>query len=217
MANYSSMVLVEGKSERMVLPELCRLCGIDKRFEIRQENSLSELKRALKTYLKSTNTLRKLWIIIDADTDFEAAWQSVKDILLQSGKYSFNRKMHLPKEGFIIEPVDKEDLIVGIWIMPNNQDVGMLEDFMLRLIPDSDALLPIAHKDIEKLEKERVCFPGIFKSVHKSKAEIYTWLSWHDTPGESLSVAVQKRLFATDKALCRLFAKWIDVLNDEET
>lgn len=214
MAGHTSLVLVEGKSEEKVFPELCRRCGIDINFDIKSENCLNEVKKALKTYLKSTNTLRKLWIVIDADTDFEAAWQSIKYILNQTGKYSLGSKEKLPPDGLIITPKNPEDLTVGVWIMPNNQDIGMLEDFMLNLVPDSDGLLKIAEGNIETLDRNRDKYPGIFKSAHRSKAAIHTWLAWHDTPGESLSVAVKKRLFATDKELCLRFASWLSQLND---
>lgn len=213
MEESLSMVLVEGKSERAVLSELCRQCGIEMKFSIEPANSLNELKKALKTRLKSTNTLRKLWVIIDADVNFDGAWQSIKDILLRSGKYKFDEKLPLPAEGFIIEPVDKADLTVGVWIMPNNSDVGMLEDFMMKLIPDNDTLLPIADNIVESIDAKRTEHEGVFKAVHKSKAKIHSWLAWHDTPGESLSVAVQKRLFATDKTLCTHFVNWLNIMN----
>lgn len=213
MEDYSSVILVEGKSESVLLPVLCRMAGIKMHFRIQPENSLDELKKALKTYLKSTNILRKIWVVIDADLSFDGAWQSIKDILLRSGKYSFDAKMELPGNGAIIAPSDPADLTVGVWIMPNNGEMGMLEDFMLKLIPDSDTLLPEAYDIVEKLDKERSRHSGIFKSVHKSKAKIHTWLSWHDSPGESVSVAVQKHLFSTDKDLCRHFCQWIDALN----
>lgn len=213
MDTYSSMILVEGKSESQLLPVLCKMTGIEMHFKIQPENSLDELKKALKTYLKSTNTLKKIWVVIDADQNFEGAWQSIKDILLRSNKYSFNPKMELPAEGAIIHPQDPSDLTIGVWIMPNNKETGMLEDFMIKLIPENDSLLPVADGVIENLDAGRDNHTGIFKKVHKAKARIHTWLAWHDTPGESLSVAIQKRLFATDKELCHRFSKWLSALN----
>lgn len=209
----TSLILVEGKSEKTVLPELCKICNIDIKFNIKPENSLSELKKALKTFLKSTNTFRKIWVIIDADDNFEGAWQSIKDILLRSGKYTFDSHIQMPEDGFIIDPIDPDDLTIGVWIMPNNKDIGMLEDFMMKIIPENDELLPIAHDIVKQLDKDRGKYPGIFKTVHESKAKIHTWLAWHDAPGESLSVAVQKRLFATDKELCSRFIKWVNSIN----
>ena len=135
--------------------------------------------------------------------------------MLRSGKYVFDPKMPLPPEGLVIEPVDSCDLTVGVWIMPNNEDVGMLEDFILRLIPDDDSLMPYSKSIVEKLDGEREKHPGLFREVHKAKAKIHTWLAWHHVPGTSLSVAVQKRLFATDKKLCTLFMEWIGRLKSD--
>lgn len=212
MCTFSSMMLVEGKSEETVIPKLCSLCGVEPRFAIKSENSLSELKTALRSYLKSTNTLRKLWVIIDADVNFDGAWQSIKDILSRSGKYEIDSRMPLPENGIVIAPKDDADLTIGVWIMPNNTDIGMLEDFMLELIPEDDTLIGTADEVVTRLDGERALHSGLFKAVHKSKARIHTWLAWHNTPGESLSVAVQKRLFATDKELCRRFAAWVGQL-----
>ncbi len=213
MENQTSIILVEGKSESFVLPELCKKAGIEMNFEIKQQNSIDELKKALKTYLKSTNTLRKVWVIIDADKNIDGAWQSIKDILLRSHKYSFDSKVPLPDGGAIISPIDPDDLIIGVWIMPNNRESGMLEDFMLKLVPDGDSLMQEADSIIEKINNERENYKGLFKEVHKSKAKIHTWLAWHDAPGESLSVAIQKRLFDTNTELSRLFSEWLAALN----
>ncbi len=208
-----SMLLVEGKSEKTVIPELCRLCGVRCDFTIEAKDSINQLKAAFKTLLKSSNTLDKLWVIIDADTNLDGAWQSIRDILLRSGRYTISKTMKLPADGAVILPDNPSHLTIGVWIMPNNTDVGMLEDFMATLIPDEDSLLPHACDITDKLDSERNIHAGLFKAVHLSKARIHTWLAWHDTPGQSLSVAVQKRLFATDKELSKRFAAWIDKLN----
>lgn len=212
----TSKILVEGNSEMAVLPRICHICKIEHNFSIEPQNSLNELKKALKTLIKSTNTLRKLWVIIDADVNFDGAWQSVKDILLRSGKYELDIHAPMPEEGFIIEPIDESDLTIGVWIMPNNKDIGMLEDFLMKLIPEEDSLLSIAETIVNDINDNRSKHPGVFREVHKSKATIHTWLAWHDAPGESLSVAVQKRLFATDKDLCIRFTNWLNALNPSE-
>jgi len=97
--------------------------------------------------------------------------------------------------------------------MPNNSDIGMLEDFMLGIIPSADPLLEKASDIVAELDSDRNRYPNLFKAVHKSKATIHTWLAWHDKPGESLPTAVKKRLFDTNSGLCRRFASWLEKLN----
>jgi len=211
--NKKSLLIVEGKSDCAVVNGLCALYGITLDTEPESANSIHELKKALPTLLKSTNIYRKLWIIIDADKNVASAWQSIKDIMLRSGKYQLSPALPLPVDGAIIKPIDDEDLTVGVWIMPNNTDAGMLEDFMLDIIQPDDPLLAKATDIVAELDSNRDHYPGLFKAVHKSKAAIHTWLAWHDKPGESLPTAVQKRLFDKDSDLCRRFASWLEKLN----
>lgn len=210
----SSLLLVEGKSEVHVIKELCKLCNINTTFKTEPKDSLSELKTALKTELKSTNIYRKIWVIIDADVNFDGAWQSIRDILIKSRKYDINHKLQLPDNGIIIQPKDHNDITVGIWIMPNNSDVGMLEDFLISLIPDDNKLIKKSKNIISEIDKERDLHDNVFKKVHESKATVHTWLAWHDTPGESLGVAINKKLFQTNADLCVKFNDWLTKLND---
>lgn len=207
------MILVEGRSDDVLLCELCRLCGVAKSFDIKSENGIDQLKKSFKTRLKSTNTLRKLWIMIDADKNPAGVWDSIKYILDHNGGYKINSKMRIPLEGLIIESEDKENIIVGVWIMPDNSNTGMLEDFIIKLIPGTDSLLPIAKENVEKVDSERDLHKGIFKKAHKSKATLHTWLAWHDTPGESIGEAVKKKMFETDNELCIRFMNWLKELN----
>ena len=209
----TSLLLVEGKSEVTVIPRICQECGIPQNFDIESGKSLEQLKTAMKTHLKSTNRYKKLWVVIDADTNANGAWESMKYILEKSGKYDFDRKMTLPVDGVVIPPRDPEDLTVGIWVMPDNSSNGMLEDFMLSLVPKEDTLLGEATSTVDRLHDERDRHNMIFKAAHKSKALIHTWLAWHDTPGESLSVAVTKHLFDTSHPLAGRFSAWLSRLN----
>ncbi len=206
-----SLLLVEGKTETYVIKELCALCGIETdKFEVNPQNGISELKTAFKTYLKSTQNYKKIWLIIDADTNFDTAWQSIRDILIRSNKYrNVKSSTTLLKDGLIIHPDDENDIIVGIWIMPNNTDIGMLEDFLVSLIKESDSLYEKSLSVVEMLESERDLHPGLYKKVHKSKAKIHTWLAWQNEPGTSLGTAINKKLFDVDKELCLSFRNWL--------
>lgn len=205
---YNSLLLVEGKSEEKAIKEFFNKWDCAINFEISNENSITKLKPSLKTHLKSTNTLKKLWIIMDADKSYDAAWQSIRDILERSGKYVPPKIM--PKSGLILLPKDSNDIIVGVWIMPNNQNIGMLEDFMMSIIPEEDKLLIESEDVITTLETKGI---QKYKSVHRAKAKFHTWLAWQDEPGESINVAIRKNLFNRDMDLYNAFKVWIMELN----
>lgn len=208
METPTSLLLVEGRSEENAIREFYKQWDTNINFNINNEGSITKLKTSFKMHLKSSNVLRKLWVIIDADISYACAWQSIRDILERSGKY--NPPKQLCTMGLILKPIDENDLIVGVWIMPNNQDIGMLEDFMMRIIPEENELLCEAEIAITNLEKKNI---QKYKSVHRAKAKLHTWLAWHDEPGDSVNVAIKKNLFSQDKELINAFKGWIMELN----
>lgn len=209
METPTSLLLVEGRSEENAIREFYKQWGIDINFNINNEGSITKLKTSFKMHLKSSNVLRKLWIIINADISYACAWQSISDILERSGKY--NPPKQLSPKGLILKPIDENDLVIGVWIMPNNQDIGMLEDFMMKIIPEDNELLSEAEIAITNLEKKNI---QKYKSVHRAKAKLHTWLAWHDEPGDSVNVAIKKKLFSQDKELVNVFKDWIMELNN---
>ena len=208
METPTSLLLVEGRSEENAIREFYKQWKIDLNFDISSEGSITKLKTSFKMHLKSSNILRKLWVIIDADTSYACAWQSIRDILERSGKY--NPPLQLCPNGLILTPIDENDLGVGVWIMPNNQEVGMLEDFMMGIIPEDNMLLHEAETVLTNLEKKNI---QKYKNVHRAKAKLHTWLAWHDEPGDSVNVAIRKHLFSQDKELVIAFKAWLMELN----
>ncbi len=91
--------------------------------------------------------------------------------------------------------------------MPNNNQDGMLEDFIRFLIPNDDKLLPQAINVLEKIEAEGI---NNYSKVHKSKAVIHTWLAWQEKPGTPLGQAITARYLITDnQVLCDSFMEWV--------
>ena len=208
METPTSLLLVEGRSEENAIREFYKQWKIDINFDISSEGSITKLKTSFKMHLKSSNILRKLWVIIDADASYACACQSIRDILERSGKY--NPPLQLCSNGLILTPIDENDLVVGVWIMPNNQDVGMLEDFMMGIIPEDNMLLHEAETVLTNIEKKNI---QKYKNVHRAKAKLHTWLACHDDPGDSVNVAIRKNLFSQDKELVIAFRAWLMELN----
>ena len=58
---------------------------------------------------------------------------------------------------------------LGFWIMPDNRQSGMLEDFLVDLIPtESSELFDFAKECVGRAQKKG----ADFKDTHKRKAEI---------------------------------------------
>ena len=77
----------------------------------------------------------------------------------------------------------------GVWIMPDNRQNGMLEDFISFLIPHDDRLLPVVDSIIEKIEADKI---NKYKMIHHSKACVHTWLAWQEDPGTPLGVTCKR-------------------------
>lgn len=78
-------------------------------------------------------------IVIDADTNLSGRWQRISQILVDSEKYGV--PYTLPNNGLVLLPYDEEDPKIGVWIMPDNNMNGMLEDFLAMLAVNDQNLL----------------------------------------------------------------------------
>lgn len=208
-------LLVEGKNDQHVIWNLAARLGLKETFEVVAKDSYSEVIKILPTELKSTNTLKRLGIIVDADVSIAAHWQTIRDILDKSGFYEVPDE--LPEGGLVCYPNDPEQLVVGVWIMPDNQVEGMIEDFIVQMVPDMDNDLLLQKTDVileelEALDEKEKQALNLYKPVHHSKARIHTWLAWHDEPGLPMGTAITSCILSTDNDLCQCFVDWLERL-----
>jgi hypothetical protein len=119
---------------------------------------------------------------------------------------TFNVPDILPETGLIIE---NETQKVGVWIMPNNNSNGMLEDFISFLVPENDPLLPIVDETLQHIENQKL---NQYANIHKSKAKIHTWLAWQENPGTPMGQSITREYLSTDKQTCQKFIAWLTEL-----
>ncbi len=148
-----------------------------------------------------------LGIMLDADTDLRGRWQQLQNRLAKSGYQLPDSPNSL---GTIVAA--KEMPQIGIWLMPDNQDLGMIEDFIRLLVPAGDERLTLAEETIATLEARGL---QTYIANYRSKALIHTWLAWQADPGTPLGLAITKKYFSTNTALCQQFAAWLNrIFND---
>jgi hypothetical protein len=105
---------------------------------------------------------------------------------------------------------NSDGLKLGIWLMPNNVSCGMLEAFLLDLIPEGDPLIGYANKAAKTAQR----LGAPFKPAHHQKAIVHTWLAWQDEPGAQLHQAVKKQVLASTGPHAAPFVKWFRELFD---
>lgn len=205
-AELPMRLLVEGSDGFHTLCNLFIHHGLPKNaFGIKEKHGYTGILDTLAEELKKAD-LKTLGIVIDADEDLPARWQSLRDRLIEFGY----RDPDFPKKpdptGFVIPPqADLPD--IGIWMMPDNQLPGILENFISLLIPD--------HATNPSWQYALQCVDGIpngyqhFPAVRKPKAQLHTWLAWQKEPGKPIGQAIAASYFNPDSKAALTFIAWI--------
>ena len=204
---HARKLLVEGATERRVIPYLMEANGIDWEpdgepvVHIASNNGAEQLlkKGVIESELAASG-LEALGIVIDANGDAHGRWIQVRERC--RGAFA-GLPEEIPECGLRVEHHD--GIRFGVWIMPDNRFCGMLEDFLIRLVPDeSGTLYGLARSCVAEAARNGTSF----KDVHMRKAEIHTWLAWQDEPGPQLHEAVKHRVLEPTKPESRPFVRW---------
>lgn len=102
--------------------------------------SVENVLKAFEVRLKIADNNQRIGIVVDADVNLKSRWDSIVSILKKTGKYDI-ATIELPQDDLILEPTDTTYPKVGIWLMPDNNQNGMLEDFMTALAAPDDVLM----------------------------------------------------------------------------
>jgi hypothetical protein len=179
---------------------LCQQFGLQDLFDVIDCEGYEQLKEQIPQRLKQSG-IKALGMIVDADTDISARWQSIKNSITEC---QFEVPDQLPTRGLICHNAD--GIRIGVWAMPNNKTDGMLEDFIAFLVPEKDQLLPIADNVLNDIEDRNL---QKYSMIHKAKARIHTWLAWQEKPGTPLGQSITKKYLSTDQETCLHLINWL--------
>jgi hypothetical protein len=197
---FNQKLLVEGNDDQHVIWAVCQKFDLPHNFDVIDTKGVDQLITQIPVRLK-TPELQTLGIVLDADTDLNSRWESLKAKLIAS---NYELPEEFPQEGLILEA--ECTVKVGIWLMPNNAQHGMLEDFIQFLVPKGDALLEEAKAVLAKIEGDHI---QKYKEVHHSKALIHTWLAWQEDPGTPMGLAITKKYLVTEGDEVSRFVDWL--------
>lgn len=198
-----NILLVEGKDDCNIIKKFCQGNGINENsFGFCNCGTDSKVLSKLDAKLQIAPDIRPktIGVILDADTDIKKRYQDIKAKLK---KYELPK--NFPTDGLIIEQKNLPKL--GIWIMPNNQDNGALEEFYLTITPNidtdfiDDVIVKAKNKDLTS-----------FKPQHKQKAIMHTYFAWQDNPGAPLYLAINKIVLNNDHQIAKKFKTWLKTL-----
>ena len=200
------ILLVEGRDDEYVLKHLCGQRGVQNLDEITPLGSVEWLLENFPVRLKESD-VEALGVVIDADTDIAARWQSLRDRLRKAGY------QNVPGDpvvtGTILHPPPKALLPrVGLWIMPDNQTKGILEDFLRFLVPPGSGLFSHVESSVASIPDEE----RRFSQLAQPKAIIHTWLAWQADPGKPLGTAITAKFLDPHVAQVDVLVAWLKEL-----
>ena len=198
-------LLVEGNDDQHVVWALCEKHNVPETFDVIDCESVENVLKSLDVRLRLADNNSRIGVVMDADTSLKSRWDSFVSILKRTGKYDCD-DLTLPQDGLVLEPTDKTYPKVGIWLMPDNNRNGMLEDFMAALAAPDDELMKKSENVLTELETEGI---QRYKPVQRSKAKIHTYLAWQEVPGRPMGQAITANILNSNSDIAIRFAKWL--------
>ena len=212
-----NILLVEGESDKSFFEQLCKKFDLKTAVKVAHPRELAgthNSKQGVLNHLPllleqlADGRIKHLAIVVDADMKnhgggYIATIDRIKAIV---DPYGF-KVIPNSQNGVVFRHNDGlEDL--GVWIMPNNADDGMLEDWFKQcVIADELNLLTHANVTLTGLP-----MPVKFAQHHHSKAQVATWLAWQKNPGHGMYRAVEENLLDANNASFKCFESWIKVM-----
>ena len=200
------ILLVEGSDDEHVLKHICGERGVGQLDEVKPQGDVLRLLENFPVRLKESD-VEALGVVIDADTDLAARWQSLHDRLTKAG-YQNVPASPAPAGTIVTPPSDSLLPRVGVWIMPDNQTKGILEDFLHFLVPSGSRLFGHVKSSVAAIpDGERR-----FSQLAEPKAIIHTWLAWQLEPGRPLGTAITAKFLDAKVAQVDVLVAWLKQL-----
>ena len=201
METHARLLLVEGQDDHHVVRHIRDRQGLIPSFSISSRGSVEQVLRAIPIEALAQGR-QSLGIIVDANTDMQARWNAIT-YRLQAANIGINVPPSPSPDGTIIEGIPR----IGIWLMPDNQSQGELEDFVADMIPSDDPVWPRAQDYIEGIPiPDRK-----FTSQKTSRAKVHAWLAAREDPRQ-MGAAIGARDLNIGGTLCIDFISWLDRL-----
>ena len=173
-SSTSRVLLVEGVDDKHVIRHICeRQTTPMPDFQIVEKDGVDRLLDAISVEAKVADRTA-LGIVVDANDSPDSRWQSIMDRLLRA---DVTLPSAIERAGVVI-PVDEGSgatVRVGVWLMPDNEAPGHIEDFVIKLIPGQDPVWPLAQDYVDRI-------PPRHRPRDVSKAELHAWLAARTEP-----------------------------------
>ena len=93
---------------------------------------------------------------------------------------------------------------IGVWLMPDNESPGELEDFIAGMIPTGDPIWPLSEDYIDGIPVEH----RKFKKGKILRTKVHAWLATREDP-RPMGLAIKTRDLNTGTENCERFVRWL--------
>ena len=192
----ANVLLVEGVDDKHVVQHLSSKLAPDLQFDCSEKGGSDQLLKAISVEMKVSGR-RAIGILMDANDSPEARWQAIanrlnaKDVALPEA----------PVQGGAVIPADPR---IGVWLMPDNQSDGELEDFVVQLLPQGDPVWPLAGRFIDSIPQEH----RKFSQKKEKRARLHAWLATRQTPMQ-MGMAIGAESLDPHAQIATRFVDWL--------
>ena len=197
------LLLVEGPDDQHVVRHLWeRRQGRGLPFQMSPRGGVDGVIESIRDEARVSGR-QALGILVDANDNLVARWQSISDRLASVGIQT----PASPSPGGLIIAASGDMLRIGVWMMPDNQLPGELEDFVVQMIPSGDPVWPLSQDYIDRISAG----DRKFASGKVLRAKIHAWLAAREDPRQ-MGLAIRARDLDINGPLCSRFTDWLERL-----
>lgn len=194
--SHPKLLLVEGVDDKAVVKHFHDQHQHLPEFAISNKRGLPGLLDSISPEIKVSGRTA-LGIMADSNEDLHARWQAISNRLKAVN-------VPLPSQLTLTGTIINHNPRVGIWLMPDNNSSGELEDFVRRLIPSSDPVWPRAQEYINNIPQD----DRKFKTKKIVRAQVHAWLAARSSP-RKMGTAIRARDLDATVPLATDFADWL--------
>lgn len=205
------VLLVEGQDDKHVTRHIVTRSGlnigIDSDLDIQVTTSVESLIDSIPSTIDAPGR-EVVGILTDANDHPDRRWQSITERLRKSNGFRGTALPTRPAPAGTIIQGGLRRPRVGIWLMPNNQSPGELEDFVAGMIPHDDLIWPRAETYINEIIRDVPRPLRKFTEKKALRAKVHAWLATREHPRQ-MGTAIGARDLAVDVRDCQSFADWL--------
>lgn len=204
----TGLLVVEGQNDQHLVLHLCRQADpeLGNKFDFHNAQGRTGVINSVRNLVNQPD-LTGVGFVLDGDETPQEHWRQVIERIALA--YPDMQLPTTPTPSGTIIPADPAvgSPCIGIWVMPDNQTTGELEDFVVQMIPEEDPVWPRSQAYIAGIPPA----DRKFADNKITKSEVHAWLAARRFPG-LIGIAAREGDLTTNNPLCQRFLAWLNRL-----